>query len=208
MDGVQKRPAEKVIKPRSLLSRNAVTTILWESAWNALFRAFIIQILGSIAISLLGEVFKEMSPSLPPGLNRKPHEGVEASPISHWLGTFIAQNQFWIIFGVLFLALTATRFALFLRDPELRRFAARFLRINRRISGHWFSLFVLNGLLAWISTTVFIALHQFSWTQILWGMISPVLQPLLHMLANLVPGAGAFERWYSWYGENQAKFVF
>lgn len=208
MDSTQGLRADKQPEPRPQLSGDAIATILWESFWNALIRAFLVQVLGGVAISLLGDVFRQMEPSLPPVFNRKPAAEAAPPPTSHAVRTFLAHDHFWLIFGIIFLAITATRLARYSRNQGHRTIAARLLQINRRISGRWFSLFVLNALTAWISTLIVIALQRFSWTQILWVSISAILQPVFQAVASLIPGSGSFGRWYSWYAQNQAKFLF
>lgn len=208
MDSARRLPADKGSEPQPLLSLDTAGTILWESIWRALIQAFLVQILGGIAINLVGSIFSEMTPSLPPILTPKPEAEVGHSAVSDWLSTFIAQNHFWIIFAVLLLVMTATRFARYLPKSEHRKLAARILRINRRLTGDWFGLFVVNGFTAWISTIVFVALQQFSWTQILWSVISGFLEPMFDTLGGVIPGAGSLGHWYAWYGQNQAKFVF
>ena len=207
MDTAQRLPVDETAELQPLLSRDTVGTILWESAWNALCRAFLIQILGCIVVGFISNVFSEMSPSAPPGFSH--HDLAEqSSPAWHAVGTFVTENQFWVIFAVLFLIITATRFAHYLRKAEHREIAARFLLINRGISGDWFSLFVINGFTAWIYAMIILVVQQFSWTQILWSALGDVVQPVFQMLARLLPGAGTLGQWFSWYGENQPKFLF
>jgi hypothetical protein len=101
-----------------------------------------------------------------------------------------------------------TRLARYSRNRQHRRFVAALVRINRRMSRDWFSLFVVNGFVAWVSAMVFGIVQQFSWTQILWNVISAALHPVFQMLVSLAPGANWLGRWISWYGQNQVKFVF
>ena len=206
MNSAQRLPVERTAELQPLLSRDQVATIVWESAWNALIRAFLVQLLGSIVVSFISDLFSEMSPAAPPGFSH--NLAAPFSQLWHGLGTFITQNQFWSIFAVLFLVITATRFAHYLRKSEHRKLAARFLLINRQISCHWFSLFVANGFTAWISTMLILFAKQFSWTQILWSGLSELVHPVFQMLASFVPGAGTLGQWFSWYGENQPKFLF
>jgi hypothetical protein len=191
---------------RPVLNGDTAATILWESAWKALIRAFFVQMFGSIVVGFISNVFSEMSPSAPPGFSH--HLAAPSSPIWHGLGTFIRQNAFWMIFAVLFILITGARFARFLPKSEHRRLAAQFIRINRRISNQWFSLFVVNGFTAWISTMVIMFTQQFSWARILWSAIGNVVEPFFQTLAKFLPGAGTVGQWFSWYGDNQPKFLF
>jgi hypothetical protein len=203
----QSLPSDKRSKPRLLLSEDAVANLLWECIRKAFARAFLIQILGGVAIGLLGHVFKEMTPSLPPVVSHASQAKASPSPFSHAVGAFVSKNEFWIIFCLLFIAMAGARVARYSRNSQHRRLLARLLRINRRMSKDWFSLFVVNGFTAWASAMVFMIVQQFSWTQMFWN-VSAVFHSLFQALANLVPGAGPLGRWYSWYGQNQAKFLF
>jgi hypothetical protein len=205
MDSAQRLPVKEEPGLPLLLSRDTVATILRESAWNALARAFLVQILVSIAVGFLGGIFREMSPSAPPGFSHGP---TSSSGVWHGVGTFVTKNEFWIIFAVLFCIITATRFAHFLRQPKHRKLAAWFLWVHRRISCHWFSLFVTNGITAFIWATIIVAMQQFSWARMFWSVISAMLQPFFQMLAGLIPGEAILERWFSWYAYNQPKFLF
>jgi len=207
MDNDQRLPAHKGTGLQVLLSRDTIATILWESAWTALIRTFIVQVFGSIAAGFISDVFSEMSPAAPPGFSHH-HLALPSSRVWHGVGTFVGENQFWVIFAVLFFIIAATRFAHFLRNPKHRKLVAWFLWIHRRISCHWFSLFVINGFTAWIYATIIVAVQQSSWAHILWSAISGIVQPVFQMLGSLLPGAGLIGSWFSWYGENQPKFLF
>jgi hypothetical protein len=205
MDTAQRLPVERSAELQPLLSREKAATIMWESAWSALFRAFLVQTFGTIVVGFISDIFSEMSPSAPPGLG---HSLTAPSPLWHGLTTFVLKNQFWFIFALLFVVITATHFAHYLRKPKHRKLAARFLLIHRRISCHWFSLFVMNGFTAWISTMTVLFVQQFSWTQIVWSALSDLFHPVFQMLASFVPGAGILGQWFHWYGDNQPKFLF
>src|SRR5579859_7935577 len=207
MDSARRVPPDRPVQPQAHLNLDTVVAIVWESIWNALIRAFLIQILGSIAIGLLGDAFREMAPSLP-SLGLKPDGQARSSPLMPGISSFVAQNHFWILFALLFVAITATRFARYSWNPKHRNLVALLLRTNRRIFRHWFGLFVINAFGAWISAVVIMALQRFSWTQIIWSWLGSAIQPLFHMLSAIIPGAGGFERWFSWYNQNQTKFLF
>lgn len=207
MDSAQSVLIENRSPERPLLNLESIAAILWECAWNAFIRAFLIQILATVAIDILSDVFREMTPSLPPiGLKLK----AENNPglFSHVLRPFVARNEFWIIFALLFTATSAARFVPHLRVPKHRRLAAVVVRLNRRIFGHWFKLFVLNAFAAWVSTIIIIAVQQFSWMQIAWNVLSSVVQPLFEGMASILPGGGSLNHWLEWYSQNQAKFLF
>jgi hypothetical protein len=206
MDVVQKPIAGAGLKSRPTLDAEFIGEVLWESAWSALIRAFLVQLLGGVALSILADVFREMAPSLPPiGAKLSPEASSSVLP-GVW--RFLVHNSFGLIFSALFLAIAAGRFTSYFRHPRYRRAAAFLLRLDRRISGHWFKLFVWNAFGAWISTMMLIVVQNLSWAHWIWIWITELLHPLFQTIERTFPGGGLLGRWYSWYGLNQVKFLF
>ncbi len=200
-----------VHQPLTAAPRPLTADVLWTamkaSALAAFIRAFLVQIFGSIILGILGGIFAENTPSAPPifqGLQ------LEATPraIGHNLSRSLGEHMFWVLFGILFAASLAVRLRHYLPSPHHRRFLAILLRLSRKGSTQWFSLFVMNAFTAWISAMMLGFAQRFSWVQIVWGVIMNALQPVFHFIASLVPGASAFGRWLDWYGDNQVKFAF
>ncbi len=112
--------------PKALTFARA-TEILWESAWEALILAFLVLIFGSLVSGL----WREMSPSLPPGLTGEPKLEAEGSALSF---SFFRQNRLGLIFLVLFSGIAGSRLLKYSRSEDQRRAAAQAGRIFRRVS--------------------------------------------------------------------------
>jgi len=197
---------EPKARPGPTLTR--VKEILWECAWDAVGTALLIQIMESLAFSMVSGRLQEMTPSLPPGLAK---QEAEAQPHALWQGVTasFSRNQFALIFGMVLVVKSAPRFARYCSSPSWRNAAAGMLRINRRLSGKWFKLIVSNAFIAYFTTLGLQWAAMFSLTQMIWGYLLDLFRPLLHAMAGLAPRpAQAVGNLFSWYGDNQLKFNF
>ncbi len=196
------RPAE--------LMTTKVGEILWVSAKEALFMAFLVSILGSIAIGILSGICGRMTPSLPPGLEG--HPALTDVPAHWWHASqnTIHRHGFAVLFLALFAVKSALRLAHYSRDPRQRKAAARALWATHRVSRHWFGLLIKNAFAAFAGVLVLQFVQNFSLTHWLWEAVRNVFYPVLEAAVRLVGGglAGLVERWFSWYGANQTKFAF
>jgi hypothetical protein len=187
-----------------------VGEILWVSAKEALYMAFLVSILGSIAIGILSGICGEMTPSLPPGLEG--HPALTSAPAQWWHASqnAIHRHAFAILFLALFVVKSALRLAHYSSDPRQRKAAALTLWATRRISRDWFSLLIKNAFAAFVGVLVLQFVQQFSLTHWLWEAFRAVCYPVLEAAVRLVGGSlpGLVERWFSWYGANQTKFAF
>jgi hypothetical protein len=184
--------------------------ILWASAKEALVLAFVMSILGGIAVAILNGICGSMIPSLPPGLDNTP--ALTGAPAHWWHASqnAIHRHSFLILFGVLFAAKAALRLAQYATSPRLRNTAARALRVVRRVSGNWFKLLVGNAFAAFVGVLIVQWTQKFSLTHFIWEAVGNVLHAGLGNLARVVGGSvpELVERWFSWYGTNQTKFAF
>lgn len=187
-----------------------VGEILWVSAKEALFMAFLIGIFGSIAIGILSGICGDMAPSLPPGLDG--HMPSASAPAHWWRASSnaIHRHSFTALFLALFVAKAALRLARFSSDARQRHAAALALRATRRCSRDWFSLLIKNAFVAFVGVLVLQWGQNFSLTHLLWGAVSDLAHQALEAVERLLGWSqpGLLEKWFSWYGENQTKFVF
>jgi hypothetical protein len=187
-----------------------VGDVLRVSAKEALFMAFLVSILGSIAIGILSGICGRMTPSLPPGLEG--HPALTGAPAHWWHASqnAIHRHAFAILFLALFVVKSALRLAHYSRDPRQRRAAARMLWATRRIFRDWFSLLIKNAFAAFVGVLVLQFVQNFSFTHWLWEAVRNLFQPVLEAAVRLVGGGlpGLVERWFSWFGANQTKFAF
>jgi hypothetical protein len=187
-----------------------VGEILWASGKEALFLAFLVSILGSVAIGILGGICGQMTPSLPPGLDA--HPALTSVP-AHWWhdsSNAIHRHSFTILFLALFVAKSGLRLAHFSSDPRQRQAAALARRVIHRFSRHWFSLLIKNAFVAFVAVLVLQCVQNFSLTHWLWEAVSGIALQALQAVGRLL-GLGQpspLERWFSWYGANQTKFAF
>jgi len=206
MDPALPTPACKRSRPEEP-AFNGVLDILWHSAWEAVILAFLVQIFGQIAFGMLGGLWRDMTPSLPPGLAW--HPVAEAAP-SPWTGLWewLVPHKFAVIFGVLFVVKAGLRLAQYSPRSEHHRFALRMDSLTQRISDQWFKLLVLNAFGAWISAMVLQWAQRASFTEMLWRwIVLDLIHPILEALAR-IPGVGWVGSWLDWYGDNSFKFNF
>jgi hypothetical protein len=192
--------------PKALTFTRA-SEILWESAWEALILAFLVLVFGSIAFGLVSGLWRDMTPTLPPALTGEPKLEAEGSALSF---SFLRQNRFGLIFLVLFSGIVAGRLLKYSRSEPQRRAAAQAGRIFRRVSDQWFSLVVINALLALVGLTIIQFTRQFTLTQFLWNILGDLVRAGVQATATLFPaGVVSFiEGFVAWYGTNQYKFIF
>ena len=172
--------------------------------------AFLVSILGSIAIGILSGICGQMTPSLPPGLEGHPASTSALAQWWHASKIAIHRHAFAILFLALFVVKSALGLAHYAGDPRQRNAAARALRATRRISRDWFGLLIRNAFAAFVGVLVLQFVQEFSLTHWLWEAGRNVLYQVLEAAGRLVGGSlpGLVERWFAWFGANQTKFVF
>jgi hypothetical protein len=184
--------------------------ILWASGKEALFLAFLVSILGSVAIGILSGICGQMTPSLPPGLDGYP---ALTNVPAHWWhasSNAIHRHSFAVLFLTLFVTKSALRLAHFSRNSPQRHAAAVALRVTHRFSRHWFTLLIKNAFVAFVAVLVLQFVQNFSLTHWLWQAVSGIALQGLQAVGRLLGWSqpGPLERWFSWYGANQTKFAF
>lgn len=187
-------------QPARPVERNNVFGSLVEISLDAAVKAFMVVILGNIALSLVGGIAGRMIPSAPPGFS----SGTEASPT--WTVWWIAVKgiKFYLVFAVLFFFGFRARFT----NPSPAGLAARASRgerARRRFADNWFGSLVGNAFLAMAMATVLVAIPNFTFWHWFWHWIGGVLKPGQivgeEWMSHLRP-------WFAWYDHNQLKFNF
>jgi hypothetical protein len=190
------------------LNANKAGEVLWESAWSALVLAFLAQIFGSIVVGIVGGMWHDMTPSLPPGLAHKPQ--AEAEP-SAWNFSWLQEHRFALLFAAFFLVEAGTRLARYSGNARQRRAAALIQRLRRRASAEWINVIVVNAFGAFVTVLVIQVTQQFTWSALLWSFIWDAIRSVARTVASVLPGGGLFRgvgALFSWYQENQFKFMF
>jgi hypothetical protein len=197
-------PAKKVPKP---LTAERVGDILFECASEAVLLAFMVPLLGGWAVDLVGDILRDMTPSLPAHAHRQLLEA-EPSPAWNAVGAWLREHRFAILFALFFVAKSATRLIKHSSNEKHRRAAALTSRILRAVSEDWFSLVVVNAFTAFWLTMVVQWTQGYSWKHFLWQVVADQASPAVQELARIAPGSGLLRALFAWYQANQVKFTF
>lgn len=167
-------------------------------------------VMGNVAVGLVGEIWRLMTPSLPPGLDGKTLSaaGHSFSAIIQWPS--IREHQFLIVYSIFLV-----------HNLRLRLFGKQSIEQENELEStgrnarkdfvrQWFGLIVGNAFGAMCSAVALFWVQQFSPSQLLWHAVLQPIVALLQSVATSLFGesAGTFHRWIEWYGENQFKFNF
>jgi hypothetical protein len=191
--------SKSAANPKFASSPNAVETIL-ASATEAVGSAFLLWMLGGVAISIAGSFAAEMVPSLPPGFDG-PHAG------HHHKGWHAARGAaFGLFFAIFYIHSLWVGF-----HREGGGAGRRIERILSHLREHWFSLIVGNAIGAWVAILVLGIMPSFSPLQMLWRWVWGMVLPFVREIGLFVLGASntaSLSDWFSWYDANQMKLNF
>ncbi len=190
--------------------------VIFESAVEGCIRAFLVLLLGSIAIGMVGDIFKDMTPTAPPGFGGKPELEAPApgpqhhhAPTAHGNWSFVKHNQFALVASIFFVL--GLRKRLICRGNTSNAPATRTHKVLNRFSEDWFSLIVGNAFGATISAFVLVWAQQWSWSQICWhwflSQVLPAFRPVGRFLLGDT-GAHRLQDLWAWYSGNQFRFTF
>jgi hypothetical protein len=198
------KSSETAANPGETLTARKAASLLWNSAWEALILAFMIQILGGVAFAMMGNVWGRMTPTLPG--EPKLETSSPSNPTFH----FGARERFILIFAVVFAGMAFGRLMKFSRTASHRSVADLGGRLWQRASEEWFQLVVVNAFIASILVSVLHVTNQTAPLKLLWGFIAGLVQPLIGVLTNLLPqGLASFTKGLlAWFDANQLKFSF
>lgn len=207
MSGETQKPMETANAAPELTASKAVS-LLWNSAWEALLLAFLIQILGGVALAMMGNVWGRMMPSLPPTLTSDPK--LESSVPAHPTFHFGARERFILIFAVVFAGMAFGRLLKHSRNANHRTAADLTGRLMKRVSEEWFQVVVVNAFVASIMVSVFQVTNQYTPLKILWRFMADALRVPINAFVDVLPQgpAGVAAGLLAWYGANQLKFSF
>lgn len=150
-----------------------------------------------------------MTPSLPPGLASAPvAEAQPPSPAWQGLRHLFQHHSYAIIFAIVFLIRCTTRLRHYSGDETEEDAAVQARLLFRRLTRRWIRLVVVNAFVAFGGAIALQFMQQFSLTSFVCQFLGDLFHPVIHTIAQLVPGSGTIGRLASWYGENQLKFSF
>ncbi len=204
-------PSESATRPTDARERN-IGSIVLESALEAAWRVFILIIFGDLAVSLVGGIFQDMTPSALPGFG-----GAEAPAHAswHWSSQWLHRSAFYPIFvlmfaGTLWVRLRPVRARAEESDIS-RRSRRRLRRIQRVLRDEWFGLLVWNVFGAMVAAMVAMWVQRFSWVQFLADQIFGLIGAAIHQVIQNVFGqrvTWTVDAWLLWYHQNQLKLTF
>jgi len=189
------------------LTGSKVTDILWDSAWEALVLGFVVLIFGSIVFGFVSSVWRDMTPSLPPGPGSEPKLEAEGSPLDF---SFFPEHRYALIFLVLFGSIAAGRLLQYAPREGQRRAAPWAKRAFKRISDQWFGLIVLNAFVTVIAVMIIKFTQQFTLTAFLWHIVGDLVTSLLQAVAKLfsTDAVTYVKNLAAWYVANQPRLLF
>lgn len=203
-------PREEPQAVRSLTFPMAIE-ILWTCAWEALVAAFVIQLLCGIGISLVGGLWRDMTPALPPMLAAHMKPEAEPSPVWDFLKTSLQRHQFALLFAAFFIGKGTLALARHSTSPQHRPAAAWLAQASRRVSDQWFGVVFLNAFGAFLGALLIGWAPQFSYTGWLSQFLPELCRPVITRVAGAFSGAdgsSALQSLWGWYSQNQFKFTF
>jgi hypothetical protein len=198
-------PDQKLEVPMKLTS-GKVVEILIESALESAVNAFLVMLMGSIALEIVSGVAKEMTPSSPPGM----YWSKAAGSANAWSAP-LREHSFLICSALFFIPTAYFRLRTAFRPVTEPGPATRLQKIGRRLSEGWFGLVVGNAFGAMISAMVVGWVQQFSITQMVFHWLADGALPYLRAFTSWALGeplADNIGNWLAWFSQNQLKFTF
>jgi hypothetical protein len=197
--------SKSVVDPQPAVLRSA-PEVIFTSATEALGSAFLLWILGGVALGIAGNFAGGMVPSLPPSFAAQDSAGGHHSGHHSAWWHAVRGGAFVIFFAIFFIHSLWVGF----RDQG-RGGRGRMLRILSNLREHWFGLIVGNAISAWVAVLVLGIVQGFSPWQMFWqwawGMVLPFVEQIGHWSFGDTASSG-LGAWISWYGANQGKLTF
>lgn len=191
---------------KSAVDPKGPVEVIVASATEALGSAFVVWILGGVALSIAGAFARDMIPSLPPGLaGEQVPKGHHAVHYNAWWREG-RSDAFVLFFAIFFVHSLWAAF----HGGKIGG-GKRIQRILAKLRENWFGLVVGNAISAWVATLVLGITQNFLPLQMLWHMALALMLPILREISRFVFGEAAtagLGAWFSWYDSNQIKLTF
>ncbi len=190
-------PAQAADKPALTLAK--ALEIIWACAWECAVLALLIRIVGGVTLEVVGDLWHEMTPSMPPGLAPAPvAEAQPPSPAWQGLRHLFQHHSYAIIFAIVFLIRGTSRLRHYSGDETEEDAAVQVRLLCRRLTRRWIRLVVVNAFVAFGGAIALQFMQQFSLTSFVWQFLGDLFHPVIHTIAQLVPGSGTIGRLASW----------
>ena len=193
------------VDPQHVVLRSA-TEVIVGSATEALGSAFLLWVLGGVAISIAGSFAHDMIPSLPPGFaGQEPLEGHHSGHHDAWWDA-VRGGAFGLFFAIFFAHSLWVGF-----HDGAGADGGRIRRILSNLREKWFGLIVGNAIGAWAAVLVLGIMQNFSPWRMLWHAVGGMVLPVVREVGRFFFGesaAAGLGAWLSWYDANQIKLTF
>ena len=203
------QPAGEV-NPPTKRTVNQTVAILGQSAVKACVQAFVVLLIGRLALHLVGGIWGQMIPSLPPGLSHAPDQPGLPAWWHSWV-SLVRGHAFAVVFTLIFLLTAWTRLARCSNEPAAYGHTARGHKIGRKLSDEWFGLLVGNAFGALFTVMALSWVQQFSVTQWFYGwLLKPIIVHLATAARSVFGEAfvDSIQALCSWYSANLFKLNF
>jgi hypothetical protein len=181
--------------------------VVWDTAAKSFVRTMLVLIFGSIVIGIAGDIWRQMTPSVPPAFEKAEAEVAKPRSAPHSWSPFVSRHKFVIVFGVVFAASLAVRLA----GPIGISTGPGLKRIHDQITENWFDLIIGNAFGALISAMVLSWTQEWSLSRLMVGKVLEAMASFSQDTTSWLLGANAGDSlrgWMGWYGENRLKFAF
>lgn len=178
--------------------------VIVDAAVDSLVSAWLVWVLGGVALSIAGGFAGDMIPTLPPAFSGQQLEANPAHGFAWW--NVVKRDAFGLFYAIFFLHALWQGF-----NGEAGAPRGRVSRILANVRKDWFSLIVGNAIQAWAAVLVLGIAQQVSVVQIMWHAVADIFMPTLHAIAQFVlgkQGTASLNEWISWYGTNHSKLNF
>jgi len=173
--------------------------------------AFVVWLLGGVALGIAASFAGDMIPSPPPFLGG----GAEAGTGRSWFAGHWLHSVKWYGFAFLFSVFFAHSLWIGFRGRGYRRadagVAGRVGFILTKIREDWFGLIVGNAIGAWVGAVLLAYASGFSLPHIIWDLCMEPVSSIAQGLGVSIFGRGGsstIKEWFAWYGANQMKLNF
>lgn len=174
-----------------------------DCAMNAAVNAFVIVLLGKIALGIVSGVAGRMIPSALPGFEG----GADSEYVSHagvWWGAFFSL-RFKVFYAAMFLICLRQQLASSLPGQNAPGRLPRWQRIGRLFSEKWFGSLIVNAFLAMGLAIALARIPDVSFWKLGWNWLMSVSSISAWLEDGLLTWLNP---WLLWYDHNKVKFYF
>jgi len=185
--------------------------LLLDTVFPSAVTALLVVFLGGVGIGLVGDLWHEMLPALPPIFSHGTPEAESTSGFWSLLRGSAIRYRFALVFAAVFVVKSAIRMGKCSSHSGLRRFAAFLLWRGRRFKDDWFTIIFFNAFGAYVGALCWRWTQDVSWVQLVWSAVFDALRPAFQAVMNFVHGNDLVittQSLVEWYNANLFKFAF